>query len=289
MKKSFFLFIPFLFPPFVSGGEYSLLKKADTENRFYLTWGYNRSQFSKSDIEIQGDGYQFTLHDVVAKDRPSPFEAKVYFNPSKLSIPQFNIRGGYFINKNFSVSAGYDHMKYVLVNDQQALISGSIDSSASATYAGVYDQSPVNITRDFLLYEHTNGCNYISTEADFYAYPWISPNKKHSLSLHAGWGIGIMIPRSDVSVFGVQGANLFHLAGYGTAVSAGIKFVFFRNFFFQVIAKGGYISLPDVLTYKSENTKASQKFWFTQEICNLGFHFNLFSRSTNGTRTDAEK
>lgn len=223
-----------------------------------------------------GKGYQFTLHDVEAVDRPSPFEAKVYFNPSKISIPQFNIRAGYFLTENFSLSIGYDHMKYVAVTNQQTFITGFIDSSASSNYAGIYDKTPITFSRDLMQYEHTNGCNYISIESDYYFHLWKSANNKYAVSVNTGAGIGLMVPRSDVSVFGVQGANLFHLAGFGTSISAGFRFTFYDHFYLQFLAKGGFIDLPDVLTYKSQGYKASQKFWFMQEIGNIGFRCKLY-------------
>lgn len=261
-----------------------LIRTADQNNPksdFFVTWGYNRSQFSKSDIEIQGNGYHFTLHDIAAKDRPSPFEAKVYLNPAKLSIPQFNFRAGYFLTDKISVSLGYDHMKYVAVTDQQTFISGTIDSSASENYAGTYDNTPVIFSRNFMQYEHTNGCNYISAEADRYFHSWVSSDKKYSFSTQTGFGMGVMMPRSDVSVFGQQGANLFHFAGFGSSVSAGFRFVFFRHFYLQFIVKGGLISLPDVLTFKEKGYKASQHFWFLEEIGNFGFRFNFNGKKNN--------
>jgi len=254
------------------------VSKYNFKSDFFVTWGYNRSQFTKSDIEFRGPDYHFTLHNVAAADRPSPFEAKVYFNPSKLSIPQFNFRAGYFLNEKISLSIGYDHMKYVAVTDQQTFITGTIDSSASETYAGVYDNTPIIFSRDFLQYEHTNGCNYISFETDFYLHPVVSANKKYWLSFHSGLGLGIMMPRSDVSVFGVQGANLFHLAGYGASTSAGFDFGFLKHFYLQFILKGGYINLPNVLTFKKEGYKASQHFFFLEEIGTVGCRFVLFGK-----------
>jgi hypothetical protein len=62
----------------------------------FVYWGYNRSTYTKSDITFIGQGYNFTLHDVVAKDAPSPL-GREYYDPALFSIPQFNIRGGYFL------------------------------------------------------------------------------------------------------------------------------------------------------------------------------------------------
>jgi hypothetical protein len=47
----------------------------------FVYWGYNRSTYTKSDITFIGQGYNFTLHDVVAKDAPSPL-GREYYDPA---------------------------------------------------------------------------------------------------------------------------------------------------------------------------------------------------------------
>ena len=41
---------------------------------FYFYWGWNRDAYTKSDISFSGNDYNFTLDNVVAKDRQSPFD-----------------------------------------------------------------------------------------------------------------------------------------------------------------------------------------------------------------------
>ncbi len=73
-------------------------------NRLYIYWGYNRSVFSTSDIHFHGMGYDFTVYHVTAHDRPSKFTFDNYFNPSHISIPQYNIRMGFYVFRNFHLS-----------------------------------------------------------------------------------------------------------------------------------------------------------------------------------------
>lgn len=58
-------------------------KKGD----FYFYWGWNRATHTKSDIHFTGNDYDFTLNDVVAKDRQSPWDPAIYLNPANLTIP----------------------------------------------------------------------------------------------------------------------------------------------------------------------------------------------------------
>jgi len=59
------------------------------KGRFYFNWGYNRARFIKSTIHFSSPSYDFTLFDVIADDRPSPFSFDQYFNPVKATIPQY--------------------------------------------------------------------------------------------------------------------------------------------------------------------------------------------------------
>jgi len=97
------------------------------KGNFFLFWGYNRGTYANSDIHVKGSNYDFTLHDVPAHDMPEEFSFAVYFDPQKITIPQFNARGGYFITDHWVVSAGWDHMKYQTTDGAEVTISGTID------------------------------------------------------------------------------------------------------------------------------------------------------------------
>ena len=43
---------------------------AHNKGKFYVSWGGNRETFSKSDIRFEGEGYDFTIQDATAKDKP---------------------------------------------------------------------------------------------------------------------------------------------------------------------------------------------------------------------------
>ena len=102
---------------------------------FYFYWGWNKSAYTKSDITFTGNDYNFTLYDVVADDRQSPLSANIYLNPANITIPQYNMRIGYFFNDKYNISFGVDHMKYVMRSNQDpnlaqwATISGTIENS----------------------------------------------------------------------------------------------------------------------------------------------------------------
>ena len=69
----------------------------------FLYWGWNRAIYSNSDVHFRGNGYDFTLHNMIAKDRPTDFSFDDYLNPLRVTIPQTNARIGYFIKDNLAL------------------------------------------------------------------------------------------------------------------------------------------------------------------------------------------
>jgi len=249
---------------------------AHNKGKFYVFWGGNRESFSKSDIRFKGADYDFTLYDVEAHDKPKGYHID-YFNPARMTIPHTNLRIGYFINDHYNISLGFDHMKYVMYNDQRVNYSGYYPN------AGTYNEDPNNgsltLDKDFLLFEHTDGLNYVNTEISRVddISNWFSlPNTdKFQLNLTEGLGAGILYPKTNSTLLGKERNDEFHIAGYGVSAKAGLNFTFFKYFFIQTELKGGYIEMNDIRTTKSSADSAEQNFWFFQRIITVGGIFRL--------------
>ena len=238
-------------------------------HRVFANWGYNRAQYTRSNIHFEGPGYDFILHDVAAQDRPENFSFGGYFAPKNIWIPQYNYRAGWFLSDRWGLSIGLDHMKYVVGQYQTVRITGTISAERSVTYAGSSEHD-VALTPDFLRYEHTDGLNLLSVDGDHYDRLWNSHNGKHALFLTEGAFIGPVIPRTDVRLFGEGINNRFNVAGYGAGAQAGFFAEFWDHLFLRVAAKAGYIELPNVLTTGEAGNSARQRFWFVQEYAVLG-------------------
>ena len=249
-------------------------KHLPQKGQFFVYWGYNRSWFADSDIHVYGEGYDFTAYQLKAKDRPSPVNID-YINPTKLSIPQFNFRLGYQINDRFSVSIGSDHMKYVVVQDQIANISGIIKPEFSEKYQGTYLNTPQKITKDFLRYEHTNGLNYITVEGE-YLQPIVHFAKhKGRISWNFGFGGFVLLPKSDIQVATKGADNRYHIAGYAISGKTGPR-IDYGRFFLSSELKPGYATMPDILINNDAIDRASQNIAFLQYYIVLGYKFRLF-------------
>ncbi len=250
----------------------STIKESSRKGSLYIYWGWNRGWYTNSDITFSGDNYNFTLEDVVAKDRQSEFAWDPYFKISRLTIPQYNLRLGYFFNDNYTISFGVDHMKYVMQGGQTVKITGHIDSTGTS-YDGVYDNDEIVVASDFLLYEHTDGLNYLNIEVR--RFDEIFSFKKVSINLTEGIGAGMLMPKTNATLLNNERYDEFHVAGFGIGAVVGVNITFYKYFFIQSEFKAGYINMPDVRTTSSKADKASQDFWYTQLNVVFGARYNF--------------
>lgn len=280
MKKTLFLI------PLIIIGNFNHLFSQDIcdcpaqsklgKGTFYFMWGYNRDWFSKSDLHFKNtsgdynketnniDSYNFTLEDVKAKDRAG---LKNILR-TDLTIPQYNYRLGYFFNDkhDLGIEINFDHTKYVMVNYQNLHLEGTIRGQ-------YYNQDTIVQAVNFLAFEHSDGANFLMVNMVKRQHFLVSKNKKHWLSGIAKVGGGIVIPRTDVTLFGERLNNRFHIAGYIFGIESGLRYDAFKHFFVEYTAKGTWANYVNVLVIGSG--KANHNFFTFENILLLGIQFPL--------------
>jgi len=272
---------------------------AHNKGKFFVMWGGNRESYSKSDVTFKGKDYNFTVDNMAAHDKPKGWHVD-YINPVNMTIPQTNLRLGYFFSDHYSVTIGVDHMKYVMSQNQTANVTGNINlpaDQAGSYYNGVYNNTPVDMSLHgaqeggfdqgaaqgnppaFLMYEHTDGLNYVNTEVSRHddISKWFSlPNiDKVQINLTEGLGAGVLYPKTNTTLLGKERHDDFHVSGYGVSAKAGINFTFYKHFYIQGELKGGYIDMHDIKTTVSNEDSASQHFLYFQRIVAVGGIFRI--------------
>ncbi|NQX92908.1 MAG: hypothetical protein HRT74_12440 [Flavobacteriales bacterium] len=241
-----------------------------------IYWGYNKTNYNPSDIHFKGDGYDFTLYEVRAHDLPEKWDTSVYLNPTKLTIPQFNFRIGYFLDDKWCLSLGWDHMKYRINEFQRVRMSGTIDESRSEDYAGVYNNRYVTLDPDdFLTIEHTDGFNFVRLGLDRRTEVYQPQSKKYCVSVLTGASIGAMMPWTDFTLFGSRNRNFVHLAGYGVSANLGIRFEFLKYGFLQYQNQLGFAHMPDIILEGRSSARGEQKVTFIERSLALGAYIPL--------------
>lgn len=249
---------------------------AHNKGKFFVSWGGNRDNYSKSDINFKGTDYDFTIYDVTSHDRPKGWHID-YINPSRMTIPQTNLRIGYFINDHYSIAIGVDHMKYVMGQDIAVNYTGTYPNRNS--FGEAIADNQVLLTEKFLTFEHTDGLNYVHTEFsrhdDISKWFKISDTDKIQVNCTEGIGVGMLYPKTNAKIFNKERHDDYHVSGYGASIKAGLNVTFFKHFYIQTEVKGGYINMPDIQTTFSDADSASQEFFFFQKIIAFGGIFKI--------------
>ncbi len=246
------------------------------KGKIYIYWGGNRDFYSDSDIHFRGQNYDFTLNNVKAHDKPKGWHID-YVNPARMTIPQTNLRVGYFITDKYNISLGVDHMKYVMYNEKTVGYSGNYPDRGM--YGEAISDGNVLLTEDFLLFEHTDGLNYVNVEFsrvdDFSKYLRIRDTDKIQFNFIGGIGAGFLYPKTNSTLMKKDRHDDFHISGYGISAHVGLNITVWKYLFIQTELKGGYINMDNIRTTNSTVDKASQSFMFGESIIAVGGIFRV--------------
>ena len=202
--------------------------------------------------------------------------------PFRMTVPQTNVRIGYFISNHYNISLGLDHMKYVLRQNQISNISGFInlpDTDKGSVFNDDYVDDNISLTKDFIIFEHTDGLNYINTEIarvdDISNLFNIQNTDIFQINLTEGISGGILLPKTNSTLLSKERNDDFHISGYGLSAKAGLNLTFCKYFFIEGNVKGGYINMNDIRTTQFSEDRASQSFFFLERIIVLGGIFRI--------------
>ena len=254
----------------------SLKYTSNNKGKFFVFWGGNRENFSKSDIRFVGNNYDFTLYNVPAVDRPKGWHID-YINPARMTIPQTNLKIGYFITNKYNIAIGVDHMKYVMLQDVAVRYSGTYPNAGS--YGETLPNNQVLLTENFLTFEHTDGLNFVNAEfsrVDDISTIFKLPNTdKVQINLTEGIGFGFMYPKTNAQIIGKERYDDYSVSGFGASAKVGLNVTFYKYFFIQTELKGGYIEMNSIRTTADKADSAMQNFFFFQKIIAFGGIFRL--------------
>ncbi len=243
---------------------------------FYFSWGYTRCAFSKSDIHIKNNSntyypetgrthnYDFTVYDAKATDRPDFNAIPDVIN---ITIPQFVARIGYYFNnkQDLGIEINYDHAKYVVNDYQNVRVKG--------TFNGNYvDTDTILDPTNFLHFEHTDGANFLMVNL-LKRWKFYEPSKKFNIGLVGKPGAGIVIPRTDVTMYGTRLNNNWHIAGWIVGLEGGVRMEFLKYGVFEFTGKGAFANYTKSLVLGKGNGQANHHFFVGQLTATIGACF----------------
>lgn len=224
---------------------------------FYFAWGYNKNWYSKSDVRVHDESgdYDFTIHNLKAHDHTHLNELfKV-----ALSIPQYGYRIGYWMpNQKWGFEIKFDHAKYIVYDEQYARVEGKINDH--------YVNTDTLVSYSFLHLEHTDGANFLMANGMYRTMLW--QRGKIRFWGEAKFGMGVVVPRSDVTLFGQRWNHCFHLAGWIVGAEAGVRIELGRYFFIEPSTKGAFANFKNVLAV--DDVLISHTFWDGMVLMDFG-------------------
>lgn len=284
MNLRFFIAFLLMSAPFVADAQHKRMKKKDSyaQGTLFGYWGYNRSGYTKSNMRFVGPGYDFTMAGARANDNPEKFSASVYFNPSKITIPQFNARVGYYFKDHWAVSFGYDHMKYIFAHNNRVTLSGEIDAGIDTVWSGTYNAEPIVTDREHFHYENSDGLNYLRVELTR-TDRWLTlgDNDQFAISTNIGISTGGLLSFNDYTFGGRKDVRTISMSGYGISLHVGPRFEFFRHFFIQPNLGGGFMHQVKVRTRPNDPSSYARHAYGYFEFDTV-FGFLLYIRPKNG-------
>ncbi len=261
--------------------------KAAPKGVLFVTWGYNRGFHTKSDITVKTPDGKIVIKDAVGVDRPSKFSLK-YLKPSKFSVPQYNLKVGYWFSKDskFGIGAGTDHMKWVFDEQQQYDIEGHFNKPLWVR-GEQKDFEEIKAGKDasFLMLEHTDGYNYPYLEA-LYRESLLA-TKRVDIDFVAGGGAGLLVPKTRTRVADREDSgqyrdidNKFKVAGFGVHADVSLMIKYKKkngvSFFVKPTVRGVAGKINNALYLGSEDGSISQSVIYTLEpSVNIGTEIPL--------------
>jgi hypothetical protein len=239
----------------------------------YVMWGYNRGYHSAADTTFHTPNGTFTIHDAVGYDRPTKFGI-AYLDPTQMSKPQYNIRIGYQFNEKWAVEIGQDHMKWVFDPSRQYEITGDYDKPLWGHVP--FEQVKESGNAGFVLFEHTDGYNYVHAGPVFTKNLFTTKNDRFRVDASAGAGLGLLVPKTRVRIWdeadgGLRDVdNKFKVAGWGAHVDGRLKMSYRlkngKEFFVLGSARFSHGKINNALFLGSGDGKITQEPIYTTQV-----------------------
>jgi hypothetical protein len=207
--------------------------------------------------------YDFVVKDAKAHDSPDFDKIRDVIN---ITIPQFNFRIGFWLNnkndEGFEIN--YDHAKYVVTDGQVANFKGTIN--------GVAVDKDSLLQRQFFHFEHTDGANFWMIN---YMKRNIIYSKKNKIKF--GYvikpGLGVVVPRTDVTLFGHRLNNNWKLAGVTAGLETSLRLELYKHYVLELSGKGGWANYVNCFVLGKGNGQVQHSFGYLETIFCFGYQF----------------
>lgn len=251
-------------------------KGSNSKGTFFAQVGYNRSAYTKPNVEFKSNNYNFTLQNVSIKDNNESKSMGQFFSSSS---PQINVKLGYFIGNNWAVTASYNRYNTFFKDHQSIVLDGTFASGSSANYSGGVNES-INLTRDQFNLVQQQGINYFAIGVQRNDNLYSSRNDKFGIQSVIGAQFGVLFTKIDYTYEGSTTRGVSSFSGIEASLGLGIKFDFFRYVYLQIGLDGGLLNQNKIKLSTEGDRTAKQVVGYLSPSINIGF--SIFGKAGRG-------
>lgn len=263
-------------PIFAQGGS---SKGSNSKGTFFAQVGYNRSAYTKPNVQFKSNLYEYTLQNVSIKDNEESKSMGQFFSSSS---PQINVKLGYYIGNRWAITAGYNRYNTFFENNQPVGLEGTFSPGSNPIYSGGVNEN-INLSRDqYNLYQR-QGMNYFAIGLQRNDYLYSSRNDKFGIQTVIGVKFGGLFTKIDYTYEGKTNKAVTSFSGIGASLDVGLKFDFFRYLFLQIGLGGGVLGQNKIKISTNEGETAKQVVGYLSPSLNLGF--SIIGNSGRGCGT----
>lgn len=235
------------------------IQEKNKKGILYFSAGTHRAFYTPSNIRFvshENPGFDFTLKNVRARD-----DQGFRFHSS----PQYTYNLGYYsFKKKLGIEFQFDHLKYIMRQDQIRHLTGRIDNSD-------YDQDTL-LHAGFIQFEHTDGANYAMLNLMKWMNISSSHDQKRSLDLFVKAGGGVVVPKTNSTIMGRHYDDEYAISGFVLGVEPGIRYNFLKNVFTSASVKGAFANYN---RFRIAEGYGSQKWFSIQFTLMAGIQFPM--------------
>jgi hypothetical protein len=253
------------------------------KHELYFSWGYNKEWYTRSNVSVSQPslGNSFTFKSAIGVDHPG-WENEQFFTKA-LSIPQYNYRLGYTIDreKGWGVEINFDHTKWLFRDNQMVQLVGKVNGKP-------YDGQV--LFADSVAGSDSSSYHYLNNGANFLLFNVVKrwclwENRKGTIRFDglAKFGVGPLIPHVQVKYFDQPGNDPhFQLGGWNVGLEADIKATFFQYVFLEYGNKLDYARYSNLKIYQGTGKQA---FGTYEMILSLGVSIPVGAKTTAFVKT----
>ncbi|MFA5574693.1 MAG: hypothetical protein WC994_06510 [Brumimicrobium sp.] len=241
----------------------------------YLQFGYNRSGYLPTDVDVKSSAYNYTLQKVELSDNLEEKKMGAYFSSSS---PQFSAKIGYFVANHWSITGSWDRYNTFFKLGQETQLSGVFAPGNHAAFSGETNQTILGNTNDFRISQRY-GMNVFSLGVQ--RNDMLGRTKGAEFAIHTLYGLrfGLIHTKADYTYNGSTTKDLTSVSGLAVMLDLGVRFDFYQYVFLQVGLNSGVLHQNNIKLSQNGETIGKQSALFLSPTLSVGF--SIFANPKN--------